>query len=166
MMLNILGFRIAGQINRRKTKPLHRQTEALCSAENTALHLRRVAKTEKQQKKKKGSIMVAYLTTLVRIVVLVGHFCCTDFWRHPYINLKVLTIQESVNVRNLNNKSDQHKTFECYSAYGGKISAAMKIFSTSSERMMSRLVRFRFTSSFFSSLDGFSFTAESRKQSK
>lgn len=24
-----------------------------------------------------------YLTTLVRMVVLVGHFCCTDFCRQP-----------------------------------------------------------------------------------
>lgn len=45
----------------------------------------------------------------------------------------------------------------CVCSYGGRISAAMKIFSTSSDRMLRRWARFRFTSSFFSSLDGFSF---------
>lgn len=42
----------------------------------------------------KPSNMVSHLTTLVRIVVLAGHFCCTDFCRHPYIYLKVLMIKK------------------------------------------------------------------------
>ena len=42
------------------------------------------------------------------------------------------------------------------SAYGGRISAAMKIFSTSSDRMLRRCAKFRFTSSFLSNLEGFS----------
>jgi len=44
MILNIRGFRMAGQISRRKTKPL---------------------------------------TTLVLMVVFVGHLCWTDFCKHP-----------------------------------------------------------------------------------
>jgi len=40
--------------------------------------------------------------------------------------------------------------------HGGRISAAMNIFSTSSDTMLRRLARFTFTSSFFSSLEGLS----------
>lgn len=49
-----------------------------------------------------------------------------------------------------------------YHAYGGKISAAINIFSTSSDRMLSKWARFRLTSSFFSSLEGFSYGREKR----
>lgn len=50
-----------------------------------------------------------------------------------------------------------HYMVVCSHAYGGKISAAINIFSTSSDRMLSKWARFRLTSSFFSSLDGFSY---------
>lgn len=48
----------------------------------------------------------------------------------------------------------------CFSlwSYGGRMSAAMKIFSTSSDNMLRRWARLVLTSSFFSSLEGFNFT--------
>lgn len=75
MMLNILGLRMAGQISLRKTKPLQEETN-------------------KQKKKRKAQFsfkspsldlqyIFSYLTTLVRMVVLFGHFCFTDFCRQP-----------------------------------------------------------------------------------
>lgn len=82
MMLNILGLRMAGQISLRKTKPL---------GEEGVKHVRR--NKNKHAKMKAGTrvniymfidlFTPVYLTTLVRMVVFVGHFCCTDFCRQP-----------------------------------------------------------------------------------
>lgn len=61
---------------------------------------------------------------------------------------------ESLDLRKHDDSCSEWAEFVC--SYGGRISAAMKIFSTSSDRMLRRCARFRFTSSFFSSLEGFS----------
>lgn len=73
-----------------------------------------------------------------------------DTFLHPYSIYTVLYWNKAVMLIG-------HYMVVCYHAYGGKISAAINIFSTSSDRMLSKWARFRLTSSFFSSLDGFSY---------
>lgn len=61
---------------------------------------------------------------------------------------------------NWNNQISADFSRKYWWTYGGSISAAMNIFSTSSERILSRCAKLVFTSSFFSNFEGFNWNIQ------
>lgn len=152
MMLNILGLRMAGQISLRKTKPLEKESISIIRYWNI------INKHSYSQRKSVffGSLSTLQLSfawwcwwaTSVAQTSADSRRCTSKYWKSNYRDTWIDFL----------GSLDLWFDFllcEGKWAYGGRISAAMKIFSTSSDSMLRRCPRFIFTSSFFSSFEGF-----------
>lgn len=151
MMLNILGLRMAGQISLRKTKPLEKESISIIRYWNIInKHL---------YSQRKSVFLAVCLPYNSRSHGGVGgplllHRLLQTAVDVPQSTEKVI-IDTWIDFLGFLDLWFNFLLCEGKWAYGGRISAAMKIFSTSSDSMLRRCPRFIFTSSFFSSFEGF-----------